>query len=500
MAEKVAKASCVEQERGDLPLSSSAAPVSSMMGCLDDNTFQHILSFLEYGSLCKAMRVNRRLRNILKTNEMLWKDVCRDFWPWIDPVHSNFVVDDCASRVAAVVAAALQNNHCRSRFQEVGTVDVTSQQDGSTCIPNYRAILSLALHTLGKEPTGINEVDIQVMPELAEIVCETWTVHDNNNKLPPAVIPAYRFTGHVGPSQRCIRANKPILRPKYVVAGARVRVLPFVSPILAYNINAGKIHLQTHLSPRLVAYFEVSMHQYQQPGDNAAGRAGQNNQRHFRRECTAVGLATEEFPLHRKMPGWDSHSFGYHGDDGCLFHNTSFHSDSRRLPMFGAGDVVGCGVDYEEKAIFFTLNGNFLGYQFHLDDHMFLAKMLYPVVAMDAECLVTCNFGQRPFAFDLRNMLLNKGRGIVEHDLFCLGDDSGSDENFRTSEDNDDISESSDGDNGNFYEEEEEVEVSDSDVEEMVNMSESESESSNELNIAFRREEVGTSKSPREGI
>lgn len=31
-----------------------------------------------------------------------------------------------------------------------------------------------------------------------------------------------------------------------------------------------------------------------------------------------IGFATSEVQLDR-LPGWDSHSYGYHGDDGCAF-------------------------------------------------------------------------------------------------------------------------------------------------------------------------------------
>ena len=38
-------------------------------------------------------------------------------------------------------------------------------------------------------------------------------------------------------------------------------------------------------------------------------------------ECVAVGLATNPFRCHRGLPGWDSQSFAYHGDDGGLYHD-----------------------------------------------------------------------------------------------------------------------------------------------------------------------------------
>ena len=33
-----------------------------------------------------------------------------------------------------------------------------------------------------------------------------------------------------------------------------------------------------------------------------------------------IGLATNKFDNETKFPGWDYDSYGYHGDDGALFH------------------------------------------------------------------------------------------------------------------------------------------------------------------------------------
>jgi len=113
-------------------------------------------------------------------------------------------------------------------------------------------------------------------------------------------------------------------------------------------------------------------------------------------ECVAVGLSSSRFNASHRLPGWDKESYGYHGDDGGLF-----HGDGRQIAeyrTFGAGDVVGCGLDYERKSIFFTLNGAFLGIAF--ED---VYGELYPTVGIDAEVNVTFNFGRAPFKFDLNS-------------------------------------------------------------------------------------------------
>lgn len=67
-------------------------------------------------------------------------------------------------------------------------------------------------------------------------------------------------------------------------------------------------------------------------------------------------------------------------------------------PRFGAGDTVGCGLDYARKEIFFTLNGQYLGVAF---DSVIPDTPLYPTVGIDSRHPVSLNFGEAPFAFDL---------------------------------------------------------------------------------------------------
>lgn len=37
-------------------------------------------------------------------------------------------------------------------------------------------------------------------------------------------------------------------------------------------------------------------------------------------DCVAVGLASTRFQRRQRLPGWDEESYGYHGDDGAIFH------------------------------------------------------------------------------------------------------------------------------------------------------------------------------------
>jgi SPRY domain len=191
---------------------------------------------------------------------------------------------------------------------------------------------------------------------------------------------------------------------------------PFVAPFYTRSTNAEKPNSTVvSVTPRLVAYFEVSIlaapaktaqdveEERRRRREQQQQQQQQRGQHHQRMtttvsttECVAVGLARGEFSLHTRMPGWDADSYGYHGDDGGIFHNAG-HMIRPFGPKFGVGDVVGCGIDYQEQSIFYTLNGTFLGYAFDKIDATTLATQdLYPVVGMDTNCLVQVNFGTNP--------------------------------------------------------------------------------------------------------
>eukprot|EP01102_Stenamoeba_stenopodia_P007298 TRINITY_DN2040_c0_g4_i2.p1 TRINITY_DN2040_c0_g4~~TRINITY_DN2040_c0_g4_i2.p1 ORF type:complete len:1372 (-),score=296.41 TRINITY_DN2040_c0_g4_i2:256-4371(-) len=106
----------------------------------------------------------------------------------------------------------------------------------------------------------------------------------------------------------------------------------------------------------------------------------------------AIGLANEDYPLDQQ-PGWQSGSYGYHGDDGNKFFDSQHDSYG---PRFTVGDVVGCGYNNITKEIFYTKNGFLVGTAFEN-----APSNLFAVVGLASPGeRVYVNFGQNPFVFD----------------------------------------------------------------------------------------------------
>ena len=166
------------------------------------------------------------------------------------------------------------------------------------------------------------------------------------------------------------------------------------------------------LAPRRVLYFEVEI--IVQPG-GGGGDDGSEEPAALRGgppPCVALGLSAPGFQAGRMMPGWDAHSVGYHSDDGGVFHATGVAA--RHAEPFGAGDVVGCGLDMALNRVFFTKNGRSCDHGFCLDECPGLAGgELFPTVGVDHDAEIKVNFGARAFRFDLAALAVRPTRAAL---------------------------------------------------------------------------------------
>ncbi|CAM0138250.1 unnamed protein product [Umbelopsis sp. WA50703] len=101
-----------------------------------------------------------------------------------------------------------------------------------------------------------------------------------------------------------------------------------------------------------------------------------------------------------RLPGWDDHSWGYHGDDG---HSFCGSGNGRPYgPKFGTGDTIGCGVNFQDMTAFYTKNGVHLSTAFT----NIQGASLYPCVGFRTPGeQVEVNFGDKEFKFDIEHYI-----------------------------------------------------------------------------------------------
>ncbi|RMJ17991.1 hypothetical protein CDV36_002318 [Fusarium kuroshium] len=114
-----------------------------------------------------------------------------------------------------------------------------------------------------------------------------------------------------------------------------------------------------------------------------------------------VGVCGEFVDLSDGFPGWSTHapSLGYHGDDGRIYDSTvKGEVGIITGKTFTEGDTVGCGIDWNNRQIYYTLNGDEVGRA----RTPVIYRKLYPIIALEKRpCAVAVNFGEDEFKFSV---------------------------------------------------------------------------------------------------
>lgn len=446
------------------PAAKSTVPLQ-LEGLADDIQV-HILSFVLLKDIRSVMATNRRYRKLLFTQDAqnLWKHWChRHQWPQLlRQQQQQQPQDDCRKEFLLVDDLSLPTAARPSPLERSAMMMSPWHQ---------QANLSLLLSMAQSQPTDIDQTQLNKYHtwRYASVSSSSRRrrsrnrIHTIDQEQQPLLTYAYlpekeqwlvQFTGRVGHGDRCVRSNQALPRPTLIpkkewivppvsshshkllispnrqsdyrrsssslsssgglldlfcrstraAAPPRPAWRPFVAPFVTQEATV-------HLTPRFVSYFEVSI---LEPTASKTSSRNSNTAEEPRarniKDCVAVGVATETFDWHTRMPGWDAASFGYHGDDGGIFHSSG--GMLREFgPSFGRGDVVGCGIDHVMRGIFYTLNGRFLGYAWTELPLELLERDMYPVVGIDTNDYIHCNFGTEPFEYDLTSM-------VVRHEEF----------------------------------------------------------------------------------
>lgn len=142
-----------------------------------------------------------------------------------------------------------------------------------------------------------------------------------------------------------------------------------------------------------IYYFEVEIH-----GISRGAPVG---------STIGIGFQTKESVLNR-LPGWEPHSWGYHGDDGQIYQVRA--EGKPYAPKYGKGDIVGCAINFKTRTAFFTRNG--VKFPTAFKD---IKGDIYPVVGLKNQNeSIKVNFGQDPFDFDIDGMLADEKRNIMK--------------------------------------------------------------------------------------
>ena len=402
----------------------------------------HLLSFCSVQDIQNVQLTCRHLKILLRNHPHLWKGLSQQVWPWCSEKHMEHVWNGFTDQVL----------NYSSLFQK-----------SSTYHPQ-------TIHHSFTQPTPAWSTRNTTTYRPAEFETMKYSLPSSSSLISAdkdKTVQVWQFKGTPGNGDRCIRSDQPLARPHLKISSKntssvaisnlqgdtaceslleilkrkakkskvispcsnkrqypqqhkiRSKWTPFVSPFLNQrefiNTSSGTTNsfVELNLAPRMISYFEVSilprLNDDQEENENDSfDFLGIQGHEHVG-DCVAVGVSFQDFIPSGRMPGWDRKSYGYHSDDGGIFHAKGIMV-KQYGPRYGVNDTVGCGVNYENNGIFFTLNGKFMGYAWE-NLKIIQSELLYPTIGVDTRHPLAINFGMdRPFLFDFSEFIACSGK------------------------------------------------------------------------------------------
>ncbi|OWZ22683.1 hypothetical protein PHMEG_0002563 [Phytophthora megakarya] len=313
----------------------------------------------------------------------------------LDDVLLHQILQLAAARDVEALAVATHGvSRCVSRFpslwralfvQRWTTLNFPLDADAALVIePKLRGLLQespesrmwqLLTHAIVPVPSYADVDQTKRFQGYSDAKHQIQSLHEADTR--PSHVVRFAFDGDELGDDRSVRANVPFPPGFHVAVFKRREGLYHVGLVASGYFEIEIVHRQRTR--------ETEDQATQQPED----------------ELTSLGLVPANFPLVGRQPGWNQKTYGYHGDDGRFYRQTT----RGRLfgPRFGVDDTVGCGVrrnmSTAQSHVFFTSNGKELDRVVEGDIESAHTSW-YPAVGVDSYNEVRVNFGQEPFAHD----------------------------------------------------------------------------------------------------